>query len=353
MKGGLGRAGRRRRLLVTAAIVIVIGFVAMESYPRLREPWPLRMDVHDERGELTTRDAKHPVLQYVPPPGRQFTMKTYFEDRFVFEFPYSIDSNGLRMSSPDPTVLPEQCILFFGGSTPFGEGVLDSETVPYLVAEAKHPRYGVYNFGYYYYGGHQMAASLETGMVSEVIDCQPRYAIYFGFVAHAARAAFEGVPSSQRRPLYIRDDDGSAYLVNWPYAFDSLYRIVGESRVVQKIEKMVANFLDNGHHWQDDADLYIAIVEKARRSLEQDYPGIQFHMIFWDERGFEQSEYIVAELLKHGFAIHFITEIFPHYDYGRMGYSLGPEYMISDVTWHLNARAYRMIAEYIASYIVE
>ena len=99
--------------------------------------------------------------------------------------------------------------------------------------------------------------------------------------------------------------------------------------------------------------MYIKIVDKARRILESSYPGIEFHVIFWDEAGTESSEYIIRNFLDRGIRVHLISDIFPYYDYSTMKYSLGPEYMVNEVTWHINGQGYRKIAEYIASTIVD
>jgi hypothetical protein len=194
MKARIRRLDRWRRSLASAAILLVIGFAALEIYARLRNPWPYRADVYDEEGKLTARDLADPLLGYVPPPKQHFRMRGYFEDRPVFDFSYSIDENGLRASSPGPRIGSERCILFFGGSTPFGEGVADDETVPSLIAAAHDGKYTVNNFGYFYYGGHQMLAALESDRLGNIIECEPAYAIYFGYVAHVERASYSGVP---------------------------------------------------------------------------------------------------------------------------------------------------------------
>jgi hypothetical protein len=342
----------RRRVLLIAAVVMATGFAAAEVAARLLKPWPYRVDVYDMSGEPTTKNLAHPVLGYAPLPDRQFVTRGYYEDRQVFEAAYSIDGNGLRVSSPDPTIDAEQCILFFGGSTSFGEAVADRETVPYLLAEKTLGRYKIYNFGYFYYGGHQMLAAVESDLLDEIIDCEPRYAVYFGYVAHAERATHAGEPYSQRVPTYTLDD-GVAVLDHRAHLVTKLLEPFAWSRVVRKLETMVAASLDNDDLSRGDLDLYIAIVEKARRLLEARYPDLEFHVIFWDERANEDSDYIVAGLLEREVRMHFISEIFPHYDYQKMRYSLGPRYMLSNATWHLNGQAYVAIAQYIAANIVK
>jgi hypothetical protein len=349
--GILGRA-RWRRSLAFAAILLVIGFAALELYARFRKGWPYHADVYDQDGSLTARDLEDPLLGYAPPPKQQFRMRGYFEDRPVLDFSYSIDENGLRVSSPDPSIGSERCILFFGGSTPFGEGVADDETMPYLIAAAYNGKYTVHNFGYFYYGGHQMLAALESDRLKNIIECEPDYAIYFGYVAHVDRASYTAVPYSERIPQYVLDAQGVPVLDRRSTLLSGAMEIVRSSRVLRKLDRLVANALEDGIG-PDDVDMYVEIVDKARRILELSYPGLEFHVIFWDEKGEETSEYILRNLLDRGTRIHLISDIFPGYDYGTMKYSLGPEYMVNDVTWHINGQGYRKIAEYIASRIVE
>ena len=246
MKVGILRLDSWRRSLAFAAVLLVIGFAALELYARFREPGPYRADVYDEEGKLTARDLEDPLLGYVPPPDRQFQMRGYFEDRPVLDFSYSIDENGLRVSSPDPRIEPERCILFFGGSTPFGEGVPDDETVPSLIAAAHSGKYRVYNFGYFYYGGHQMLAAIETNRLDDIIECEPAYAIYFGYVAHVQRASYSGVPYSERIPRYVLNDQGVPVLDRRSNALLSFMDIVRSSRVLRKLDRIVANALETG-----------------------------------------------------------------------------------------------------------
>jgi hypothetical protein len=123
--------------------------------------------------------------------------------------------------------------------------------------------------------------------------------------------------------------------------------------VLRKLDRIVANALEADGIEPEDLDMYVKIVDKARRILESSYPGIEFHVIFWDEAGQEPSEYIMRNFLDRGIIVHLISDIFPQYDYSTMKYSLGSEYMVDDVTWHINGQGHGRIAEYIASRIVE
>ncbi|MGH6920155.1 MAG: hypothetical protein ACREJ0_20910 [Geminicoccaceae bacterium] len=353
MKVGLPRLGSWRRSLALAALLLVIAFAALELYPRVRQPWPYRADVYDEEGNLlTARDLEDPLLGYVPRPDRRLRMRGYYEDRPVLDFAYSIDENGLRVSSPDPRIESDRCILFFGGSTPFGEGVPDDETVPYRIATAFDGTYKVYNFGYFYYGGHQMLAEIEANRLENILECEPAYAIYFGYVVHVQRASYSGVPYSERIPQYVLNEQGVPVLDHRSDVLMIFMDIVRSSRVLRKLDRIAVNALESGGMEREDVDRYIEIVDKARRILESRYPDIEFHIIFWNEAGEEPSAHIIRNFQDRGIPVYLISDIFPNYDYSTMKYSLGPEYMVNDVTWHINGWGYERIAEYIAAKIV-
>ena len=198
-----------------------------------------------------------------------------------------------------------------------------------------------------------MLAAIEIGRLDDIIDCKPAYAIYFGYVAHVERASYIGVPYSERIPQYVLDNQGAPVLVRRTNALLSLMAIVRSSKVLRRLDRTVANALEGASIGQDDVDMYIKIVDRARQILESGYPGVEFHVIFWDEKGKEPSEYIIRNLIDRGIKVHLISWIFPNYDYNTMKYRLGPEYMVNEVTWHINGKGYTKIADYIASSIVD
>jgi hypothetical protein len=99
-----------------------------------------------------------------------------FAGRFV-----NVDSNGYRrIAGPAPwPPARERAVFVFGGSTTFGTGVPDGETIPAFLQEQLRQQWGaevsVYNFGRgYYYSSQErvlFAQLLEKGIV-------PRLAIF-------------------------------------------------------------------------------------------------------------------------------------------------------------------------------
>ena len=125
-----------------------------------------------------------------------------FENKLLYQVKYTIDDHGLRIASPSVNTEKRQsnCLLFFGDSFTFGEGVKDDETMPYRVSEKTKRRYHAYNFAFLGYGPHQMLAQLQEGLVDAAIECKPAVAIYQALPDHVSRAAGLGSvePNSAR-----------------------------------------------------------------------------------------------------------------------------------------------------------
>ncbi len=135
----------------------------------------------------------HDFLGSVPQKNRTSVSTRYHNSEVIHKSTYTIDSNGLRISPPYQSADTIECILFFGGSFTFGEGVGDTETMPYQTGMKLDGAYRIYNFSFYGYGPHQMLSSIEHGIIGEILTCRPKYIIY--------QAIFEGsLPSL--RPSY-------------------------------------------------------------------------------------------------------------------------------------------------------
>jgi hypothetical protein len=264
---------------------------------------------------------------------------------------YTIGSNGLRVtpSSSGNDALP--CILFFGGSFMFGEGVADEESMPYVVGARTEGRYRALNFGFHAYGAHQMLAAIEHGIVEEVAGCESRYVFYQAIVAHINRAAGE-TASDPHGPRYVRlrngelfldgrfDDEHSQVPAELAQRRTALYRhVISRSFVMRKIHGGTVGFSER-------LELFVAIVDRARRLVESRWPGAEFHVILWDERFQMRTLRLERALVREEFRIHRISEILTDYFADRDRYQLG----MSDR--HPNAMAQAMIADHIVDEVL-
>lgn len=129
------------------------------------------------------------ILGYRPRKNTVVDSRKYFKDELVYDVTYSIDANGLRIAPPVTPGSGERCILFFGGSFTFGEGVEDDTTTAYRVGQRLEGRYRIFNFGFHGYGPHQMLSALESGLAKSISSCNARYVIYLVLVEHVQRPA--------------------------------------------------------------------------------------------------------------------------------------------------------------------
>ena len=313
------------------------------------------------RNSIITSFEFHERLGYAYLKRPGFSEATRFKGRLLYEVTYSLDEHGLRIGPPfkaDPTITPT-CLLFFGDSFTFGEGVKDEETLPYLTGIKSNNRYQVYNFGFLGYGPHQMLAQLQHGLVNEVIKCTPRYAFYQALPSHVSRAV--GLEAwDQAGPRYMLDKEGR--IVARGHFSDE--RQPGFHTALRRIHQTLPYY---ARHSLEKAALYrgllymrrpiesgdiavfTGIVGESRRILEQWYPEIKFHILFWDfSHETDPTEIKTIEALKSiGIPLHFISSALPDYGQHRERYILHP------ADGHPNSLAYDLLANYIADTIVK
>jgi hypothetical protein len=267
-----------------------------------------------------------------------------------FDVNYTIGSNGLRIAPPIEKDKHADCIAFFGCSFTFGQGLEDTETLPYQVGIQSGGQYRPFNFAFQGYGPHQMLAMIEQGRVGRIVDCSPKYAIYVAITDHVRRAAGK-VPYGKHSPRYKLDPDGN---VRRDGNFDQNQRTPSpfESQVRWELDKSaIYRALANREQRvsEDDVRLTLAIVRRSRDLLAAEYPGIQFHVILW--RPWEEDAAIYREL-QDGFRqmnipVHLVEGILPGFTLATAG-----KYAISPVDGHPNALANRIIANYVLTQIV-
>ncbi len=114
-----------------------------------------------------------------------------------------------------------------------------------------------------------MLAALEHGVVEDVIDCQPRYAVYQGIVDHVRRAANKVVRRDSMGPQFVLDESGQ------PVYFG---QYEGSTALLPKPEIMRALF--DLRVTRSDLDRFIAIIEASQKRIDNQYPGTEFHVLF-------------------------------------------------------------------------
>jgi hypothetical protein len=292
-------------------------------------------------------------LGYAPLANTQVNGRRSVGEELLYDVVYTIDSNGLRMTPAYRGDGIPGCILFFGGSFTFGEGVNDAEAMPYIVGAEINNRYRIFNFGYRGYGPHQMLSALEHGTVDDVVgECKVRYVFYQAVRAHIKRSAgVRPMLADKHGPRYRLSDNGELF---YDGRFDEVsttpeemimrrstaYELLSRSYVFKEIHRRTVIESEN-------IALLVSIVGASRRIVESRWPGAEFHVILWNDRFDPKGKWLEWALEDGQFTIHRIGDIITDYlgDKGR--YQIHKEY-----DSHPNAVAQKQLADYIVREVI-
>ena len=328
------------RIILIHIAALFLALAIFESYLCWLRDEPAD-PAHFEGTYVTDYFTDDDLLGYGPIKGVSVSSARFQDEQEIYRVRYTIDDDGLRLSPPAG---PEElgCVLFFGGSITFGEGVADEETMPYQVGMIIGRKYRIYNFGFHGYGPHQMLAALQGGRVDEIIRCQPSYVIYQAIIPHVERVIG---PSGwdKRGPRFVQAPDGS---VAFAGHFD-------DQPAALPVENRLDRWLtyDNlfGPHRSDqpkNVALYAEIVAEARSFVERNYPKARFEVLLWDDREERNHDRVLAALESKGLRLHRMTDILPEYDSDRT------RYVLSRLDGHPSAATHRIIAQYVADHIL-
>lgn len=138
----------------------------------------------------------------------------------IYNVIYTNDKNGLR-ATPNNNLDSKQCLLLFGDSFTYGEGVNDDETLPFYINKKSKRQYRIYNFGFHGYGAHQALALLKSGAVKKVLSkdkkCDAIIAIYESLPTHIARTnGFSPWEQNNKKAPRFRIENQKALWINPP-----------------------------------------------------------------------------------------------------------------------------------------
>ena len=343
----------------TAAVVAVIlactagVFGAFELFLSQRPVIERRYTPYDSR--------PHPVLGYAPFRDSTRATATY-RDAVIYDIEYTYDSTGLRISTGSHNTATTKCILFFGGSYTFGEGVADWETLPSQVAIVS-PHNVTYNFGFRGYGAHQMLAAIEQGIVDRAVRCNVTHIVYTMISDHVRRAAGRTAWDTFG-PRYELEHDS---ILRFAGAFaDSPRRsanvaVWGVAKLKNQATKslLLRLALSRMRGWEDwrpndyDTERFIAIVGRSARILENRYGDSSFHVLAWDVGGGDLAARKRANFTKElarrlraiGISVTSISAILPDYEDNRERYLI-------PFDGHPSPRAYELVARQLVKEIL-
>ncbi len=334
-------------LMVNLAAVF-LALASFEGYIGIKQ---LRGDGSRIEGTIYDEFHADDMLGYAPNPNAQLTAIKYYGDTLLYDVVYSIDEQGLRVAPPaDKTTPLSGCLVFFGGSFSFGEGVNDDQTFPYRVGVKTNGRYAVRNFAVGGYGPHQMLANLQSEFLDQRLNCKPTHFFYLTIPAHIARVA--GLTSWDRHgPRFRLDANGEIVRVG---NFDDPARIFGQIMEPRWLHRA----LDKFFAWQRffgrardpnpaDLQLFIAVVRAAARLAKQRYPDSVFNVLLWDGDGNERFAVMEKEWHSDGIRIHHSSEAIPGLSSNLAHYTVNAH------DAHPNPLQHERIADYLVRDILK
>jgi hypothetical protein len=197
--------------VVVVNIAATVGcFIALELAARLFVPTP--PPVHGEP------EVQGNAAFYVPDGTLGYTLARSATVRHrrtiggaqIYDVTYRTDAAGRRETPARGGGGRESFLLFFGDSNVFGEGLSQTETLPYYTGEVA-PGYRVYNYGVPGYGPSQALALADRGDLHGEIAEEEGYAVFFVIPAHVSRVVGSSrVSSSWGRhfPYYVETRHG-------------------------------------------------------------------------------------------------------------------------------------------------
>ena len=253
---------------------------------------------------------------FIAQPDKHVTARRLLDSRVIYDASYTTGPDRFRVV-PKVEGAP-RCLLQFGDSFTFGEGVDDDETSAAQIVARSRGEVEVKSLGIGGWGPHQFLAGLQSGRFQRAINCKPTDAVYLFIPAHTARAAGRG-KWDRFGPLFVVGDDGRPVREgNFNTAGRSWRELIGFNRLTE----------------EEEEELAAALIAEASRELERLYPGIRFHVFTWDGT----TAGVIARLTAQGLRVHTIRKIIPDYS---DAYLIAPPY-----EYHPTPAAYERVAEY-------
>ena len=343
-------SGEKARIVLINIMVVLFTLSSFEAFVWI---YMYRATRHiKQTGNLYKKDYYFRVddlLGYSPNKNVTANAKKFYKDELLFNVNYTIDDKGLRQSPPLDTAEHHDCILFFGCSMVFGEGLEDDETIPYQLGLLSDGKYNIYTFGFHGYGPHQMLSALQNGLTEKVLkNNEPIHVIYVGLIEHALRSAGK-ISWDQHAPRYTLKD-GTVY---YDGRFDD--GIFYTNPVLAK----VYGYLNKSHIWQKiiekrrvmtdaDVELFLSIIKQAQIEVARLYPNAKFDVIMWNSSKYEEYARAQQGFDERNLSITWINEILPHYDENIDQYRIHPKH-----EKHPNAYANRIVARYVLDHFID
>jgi hypothetical protein len=259
-------------------------------------------------------------------------------DRTFVDAVYTINELGLRVVPGSEGGPGDETIVFMGCSFTYGIGVQDHETLPAQVA-ACCPRKNLLNFAFGGYGPQQMLANLESGRVARICPTPPRKVIFQMIPDHVRRVR-GWVHFAANFPRYVRHEGGVRREGNLNDSWWSRMVMphVWKSTI---FERVVAPRMAG----TTDVELAAAIVRQSAEEVSRQFPGCEFHVLFWNHPDKRLTLPLRRRLEEAGIHLHSLEQQIPEL------LNVGKKYRIPH-DGHPTAETNRLMADYVCREIL-
>jgi len=237
-------------------------------------------------------------------------------------------------AAPSAAANADSCVLVFGDSFSFGDGVADDETFAAQIVRLSHGRVAAQNFAVSGWGPQQFLAGLQSGRFQRAVRCEPTDAVFLMIPSLIWRLAGVTNPWDTNGPRYrlgangrpVRDGKlGDPDPYNWR-------RLIGLPPVGKR----------------DALRLTTAVIAEAMGELKRLYPGIRTHLILYRVASWGDVDLTADDLASFEFDLNQagVTPLPLEAVIPRYRFAMG-DYILNQADYHPNARAHRLIADFI------
>jgi hypothetical protein len=268
------------------------------------------------------------------------SIRTIGDGTVVYNAVYSIDAFSRRITPVKHTAARENFMLCFGCSLMFGEGVNDTETLPYYLARFM-PVYRPYNYAYAGYGPQEMLAKLQSGAIGREINEKHGIALFLFIDNHVNRTIGSLRVAGNwggDMPYYSIGKNNALVrngsFISGRHFTTALYQKVINNKFLNRwIQRKGRDFptITNGH-----VTLACRVIEESRNEFRRQFNSDDFYVII-----FPGSTH--ADLMMR----YFRTKGIKYLDYHTVTEFNKEKYSILN-DGHPTAIAYKTLAEMVA-----
>lgn len=279
------------------------------------------------------------TLGYVLAPSTVARHRRTVDGAPIYDVTYETDDRGRRRTPTPPGPDRRSFLLFFGDSNTFGEGLEQTQTLPYhagLLAPAVRP----YNYGVPGYGPAHLLALARTERLGAEVAEGEGHAVFFLIPAHVARVIGSSKVSTgwgRHFPHYAIGPRGDLVargdFVHGRPLTTLAYFFWSRSSLARYFDVDLPPSLTAA-----DYRLTAKILAEASRRLARQVRLRGFHVILGQV--YNEPQRRVIQSLREALA----REGVPHLDYARLFDTSDPRYRVSDFDYHNSAEANRLIA---------